>query len=75
MKKTVLLIIKSYQKYISNSFLGKAIFGNNCRFYPTCSQFTYEAVVKYGTIRGLYLGVVRLLKCHPFSKGGIDPVK
>lgn len=70
MKKLILISLKIYQKYISGNFLG-----NNCRFSPTCSQYTYEAVGKYGTIRGLFLGVKRLLRCHPFSAGGFDPIK
>lgn len=74
-KKPVLFAIKTYQKYISNSTIGKVLLGNNCRFSPTCSQYTYDAVVKYGTIKGLFLGFKRLLRCHPFSAGGLDPVK
>lgn len=67
MKKIVILLISAYQKYIPS--------GKHCRFYPTCSQFTYEAILKYGTIKGLVLGAKRLLKCHPFSNGGFDPVR
>lgn len=68
MKKIILLLIRFYQKYIS-IFLGK-----NCRFYPTCSAYTYEAIEKFGVIKGVYLGVKRILKCHPFHPGGFDPV-
>ncbi|MGY0395190.1 MULTISPECIES: membrane protein insertion efficiency factor YidD [unclassified Fusobacterium] len=68
MKKIILLLIKFYQKYIS-IFLGK-----NCRFYPTCSAYTYEAIERFGIIKGGYLGVRRILKCHPFHPGGYDPV-
>lgn len=68
MKKIILLTIKFYQKYIS-IFLGK-----NCRFYPTCSAYTYEAIEKFGTIKGIYLGIRRIIKCHPFHPGGYDPV-
>ncbi|MCQ4726486.1 membrane protein insertion efficiency factor YidD [Anaerotignum faecicola] len=45
-----------------------------CRFIPTCSQYAYEAVMKYGAVKGGCLAVRRLLKCHPFHKGGYDPV-
>lgn len=68
MKKIILLLIKLYQKYIS-IFLGK-----NCRFYPTCSAYTYEAIEKFGIIKGIFLGIKRIIKCHPFHPGGYDPV-
>lgn len=68
MKKIMLLLIKLYQKYIS-IFLGK-----NCRFYPTCSAYTYEAIEKFGIIKGIFLGIKRIIKCHPFHPGGYDPV-
>lgn len=68
MKKLLLILIKKYQKYISGGAF-------NCRFNPTCSQFTYEAILKYGTIKGLYLGLRRILRCHPFSAEGYDPVR
>ncbi len=45
-----------------------------CRFQPTCSQYTYQAVEKYGSLKGLYLGFLRIVRCHPWSKGGYDPV-
>ncbi len=68
MKKIILLLIKFYQKYIS-------IFTKrNCRFYPTCSTYTYQAIEKFGAIKGIYLGIKRILKCHPFNEGGYDPI-
>lgn len=75
MKTLVLSIIKAYQKFIPKKFLGQVFERNACRFNPTCSQYTYEAVAKYGTIKGLLLGFGRILRCHPFSKGGYDPLK
>ena len=69
MRKIMILLIKFYQKAIS-PFLGK-----RCRFYPTCSEYTKQAVEKYGALKGLYLGLIRILKCHPFHKGGYDPLK
>jgi putative membrane protein insertion efficiency factor len=69
MKKIILFLIKIYQKYIS-PFLGK-----NCRFYPTCSMYTYQAIEKYGLIKGCFLGIRRIIKCHPFHPGGYDPLK
>lgn len=46
-----------------------------CRFNPSCSNYTYESIEKYGIIKGFFLGLKRILHCHPFSKGGFDPVK
>ena len=67
-KKIILKVIRSYQKCIS-PFLGK-----NCRFIPTCSEYCFLAIEKYGVFKGIYLGVRRLIKCHPFHPGGYDPV-
>ncbi|NLP47052.1 MAG: membrane protein insertion efficiency factor YidD [Epulopiscium sp.] len=68
MDRMVLFIVQVYRKYIS------PYKRPCCRFYPTCSQYMYEAVGKYGTIKGVYLGVKRILRCHPFHTGGYDPV-
>lgn len=68
MTKLVLFIIKLYQKLISPWL------GPHCRFYPTCSHYVFEAIVKYGLVKGGFLGLRRLLKCHPFHPGGIDPL-
>ena len=67
-KFIVLGLIRFYQRVIS------PMFPPSCRFVPTCSEYTYQAVQKYGVIRGLWLGINRLLRCHPFSPGGYDPV-
>lgn len=67
--KICLAVIRAYQKYLS------PLKPPTCRFYPTCSQYCYDAVNKYGVLRGGALGAVRILKCHPFHPGGYDPVK
>ena len=46
-----------------------------CKYYPTCSEYTKQAIEKYGAIRGIVLGIWRVLRCNPFSKGGYDPLK
>ncbi len=70
MKKIFMQLIRFYQKYIS-PLKGAP----SCRFIPTCSQYAYEAFEKYGAVKGAYLAVRRLLRCHPFCKGGYDPLK
>jgi putative membrane protein insertion efficiency factor len=65
-KKAVIGLIKVYQ-WFSKSFLRKT-----CRFYPTCSQYTIEAVEKYGIFKGILKGGRRILKCHPWHPGGVD---
>jgi uncharacterized protein len=69
MKKILISLIKFYRKYISPNKLP------SCRFYPTCSQYALEAVEKYGVLKGSFLAIRRILKCHPFHSGGYDPVK
>ncbi len=72
MKHILLFIIKVYKKYISPV---TAHFGIHCKYNPTCSEYAYEAISKYGVIKGLFLSIKRFLKCNPFSKGGYDPIK
>ncbi len=67
-KRLVLKALRFYQKYISPAF------PPSCRFTPTCSEYMYQAVEKYGALRGVSLGGARLLRCHPFHPGGYDPV-
>ena len=66
MKRIFLGLIRFYQKFIS------PLLGKNCRFYPTCSNYTYLSIQKYGLIKGLLKGFKRILRCNPWSKGGID---
>jgi len=70
MGKLLRVLIRFYQKFIS-PLKGK----HACRFYPTCSNYALDALERYGTVKGLYLTIRRLLKCHPFHPGGYDPVK
>lgn len=72
MKKILIYFIEKYQKNISVFFESKGI---KCKFYPTCSEYTKQAIQKYGTLKGLFLGIKRIIRCNPFSKGGYDPVK
>ena len=65
----ILAVIRLYQNTIS-----RALPGNTCRFYPSCSHYGYQAVYKYGVIKGVFMGTWRVLRCNPFSKGGHDPV-
>ncbi len=68
MKDVILGAIRVYQALLS------PILGTGCRFYPTCSVYTYEAIERHGILKGTRLGVKRLLRCHPFHQGGVDPV-
>ncbi|HHV81064.1 MAG TPA: membrane protein insertion efficiency factor YidD [bacterium] len=63
-----LKLIGFYKIFIS------PLLGRNCRFYPTCSDYTYQAIEKYGLIKGVYLGLKRILRCNPFNPGGYDPL-
>ncbi|WP_075573098.1 membrane protein insertion efficiency factor YidD [Colibacter massiliensis] len=68
MRHIFIFFIRLYQMCISPLSLPR------CRFYPTCSAYAVEALQKYGVIKGITLSVKRILKCHPFHKGGYDPV-
>jgi len=68
MKKILLVMIRMYQLFLS------PLLGQHCRFTPSCSQYTKEAIEKYGAAKGTWLGVKRILRCQPFCKGGHDPV-
>lgn len=71
MAKLAILTIRFYQNFISKYILT----GRNCRFYPTCSDYSIQAYIKYGFSKGTYLTINRILKCHPFNDGGYDPLK
>ena len=68
MKTLLLILLRAYQLAIS-PFLGQ-----NCRFYPSCSEYAVEAIREHGALKGSGLTAVRLCKCHPFHPGGVDPV-
>lgn len=68
LKMIVLKLIVLYQRFIS------PLLAPRCRFYPSCSQYCFDAVEQYGIIKGLFLGIKRVLRCHPFNEGGYDPV-
>ena len=68
MSRILLGAIRAYQHTLSHLFTG------SCRYYPSCSHYTYEAVERYGSARGSWMGLLRILRCHPFAKGGYDPV-
>ncbi|MCI5123779.1 MAG: membrane protein insertion efficiency factor YidD [Candidatus Electrothrix sp. AR5] len=65
----LLLLIKGYRYGIS------PLFPPSCRYVPTCSQYAVEAIARYGALRGSWLSLCRLLRCHPFAAGGYDPVE
>ncbi|PID45887.1 MAG: membrane protein insertion efficiency factor YidD [Proteobacteria bacterium] len=66
--QTVILLIRGYRYVIS------PLLPRTCRFYPTCSAYTIEAITRYGILRGGLKGLWRILRCHPFARGGYDPV-
>ncbi len=68
-RMALLAFIRLYQLTIS-----KALPNNTCRFYPSCSHYGYQAIYKYGAIKGGFLGIKRILRCNPFNPGGYDPV-
>ncbi|WP_235269855.1 membrane protein insertion efficiency factor YidD [Geoalkalibacter subterraneus] len=68
MRRILLALIRFYQICLS------PLKGPSCRFYPTCSEYSFQAIRQYGILRGVYLGCKRLAKCHPFHPGGYDPL-
>jgi len=68
MRKLLIGLIRAYQYLIS------PMLGNHCRFYPSCSHYAAEAIQTHGALRGVWLGLRRLSRCHPWHEGGVDPV-
>lgn len=69
MKRFLIGFVKFYRKYIS------PMKPPSCRFYPTCSEYSLQALEKYGVVKGLWLSVWRILRCNPWNPGGYDPLK
>ena len=68
MQKILILLIRVYR------FLISPVLGNHCRFHPSCSSYALTAIEQYGALRGCWMGLRRLLRCHPWHPGGFDPV-
>lgn len=68
MKKICIFLISVYQKTLSPAL------GKSCRFTPSCSQYMIDAINEYGVLKGIFMGIKRIIRCNPFSKGGYDPV-
>jgi putative membrane protein insertion efficiency factor len=68
MKKLFISLVRGYQRFIS------PLFPPSCRYYPTCSNYTIQAIQEHGALKGAVMGTARILRCHPFIKGGIDYV-
>ncbi len=68
MRALLIALIRGYQWFIS------PLLGNHCRFYPSCSQYAREAIERHGALRGVWLAIRRVARCHPWHPGGVDPV-
>ena len=68
-RSIVVNVIRAYQNFLS------PMLPPSCRYWPTCSQYTLQAIQKYGVVRGVLMGAWRILRCNPWSNGGIDPVR
>jgi putative membrane protein insertion efficiency factor len=69
MRKLIVAILRLYKWAIS------PLLPSACRYYPTCSDYMRQAVEKYGPVRGVWMGIKRVARCHPFHQGGLDPVR
>jgi uncharacterized protein len=69
MQQALIVVLRCYKRFLS------PLLPSACRFEPTCSEYMLEAVQRHGALRGIGLGVKRLLRCHPFCEGGFDPVR
>lgn len=68
LRSGLIFLVKLYQRFIS------PLLGGNCRFHPTCSQYSIMAIEQYGVIKGLWLTIRRIIRCHPLNPGGYDPI-
>jgi putative membrane protein insertion efficiency factor len=69
MQELVIAALRLYKQWIS------PLLPSACRFQPTCSEYMMQSVARYGVLRGVWMGTLRLMKCHPFHSGGFDPVR
>ncbi|MHB1632802.1 MAG: membrane protein insertion efficiency factor YidD [Acidithiobacillus sp.] len=67
-RRVAVIVVRGYQYIIS------PMLGHHCRFYPTCSEYTCQAIERYGIAKGSWLGIKRISRCHPWQPGGVDPV-
>ncbi|MDD2746594.1 MAG: membrane protein insertion efficiency factor YidD [Acidithiobacillus sp.] len=67
-RRAAVVMVRGYQYVIS------PMLGHNCRFFPTCSEYTCQAIERYGIAKGSWLGIKRISRCHPWHPGGVDPV-
>jgi putative membrane protein insertion efficiency factor len=69
MRTLSIALLRGYKRWIS------PLIPSACRYHPTCSEYMMQAIEKHGTVRGVWMGLLRLLRCHPFHQGGFDPVR
>lgn len=75
-KKLLLTFIRIYQKTLStdHGLLGKILGERWCRFYPSCSEYSYQAIDRFGILKGSWLSLKRVIRCHPWNRGGVDHI-